>query len=92
MIASSAYSTDVLPAAFSHVVLTVSYAGGKGNATMYVNATPSPTGGYDNTLDLADTPAPLRFGNAFSGALDEIALYDKALPADRILEHYHAGR
>ncbi len=88
----SAYSSDVLPATFSHLVVTVSYATGKGNATVYVNAKPSPTGGFDNTLDLADTPAPLRFGLGFKGVMDEIALYDKALPPDRILEHYRAGR
>ena len=88
----SAYSSDVLASTFSHVVVTVSYASGKGNATLFVNAKPSPQGGFDNTLDLADTPAHLRFGNVFTGVLDEIALYDKALPTDRILAHYRAGR
>jgi hypothetical protein len=52
----------------------------------------SPTGGFDNTLDLPDTPQHLRFGRYFDGVLDEIALYDKALPEDRIGEHFRAGR
>jgi hypothetical protein len=88
----SAYSADVLGEPFSHVVVTVAYAAGKGNATLYVNAKASPTGGFDNTLDLPDTPQHLRFGQYFDGVLDEIALYDKALPVDRIGEHYRAGR
>jgi hypothetical protein len=89
----NAYSDAKLSSTFSYVVVTVAYgANGKGNATIYVNAQPGTAGGYDNVLDLADTPAPLRFGLAFTGVLDEIALYDKALPNDRILEHYRAGR
>lgn len=88
----SAYSADVLRDTFSHVVVTVAYAGGKGNATLYVNGRASPTGGFDNVTDLPDTPQPLRFGRYFDGVLDEIALYDKALPVDRIGEHFRAGR
>lgn len=88
----NAYSNNPLPATFSHVVVTVSYETGKGNAKLYVNAAPSPIGGYDNTMDLADTPARLLFGNFFKGVLDEIALYDKVLSPERILEHYRAGR
>ncbi len=32
------------------------------------------------------------FGQDLKGALDEIALYDKALTADRVLAHYRALR
>jgi hypothetical protein len=91
-VSMNAYSADVLGTTFTHVVNVVSYETGKGNAKIFVNGKPSATGGYDNTTDLADTTAHLRFGVAFKGVLDEVALYDKALPQDRILEHYRAGR
>ena len=32
----------------------------------------------------------LESGNSFSGTLDELALYDKALPADRVRAHFEA--
>jgi len=31
-------------------------------------------------------------GNYFAGTLDEVAIYDHALPADRVRAHYLAGR
>jgi hypothetical protein len=31
-------------------------------------------------------------GNFFRGQLDEVAIFDKAIPADRIAAHYRAGR
>jgi hypothetical protein len=88
----TAWNNVPLAATFSHVVVAVRYDGGKGNATLYINAQPASNGGYDNTINLADTPAHLYLGRGFEGVLDEVALYDKALPADRILEHYRAGR
>jgi hypothetical protein len=88
----SAWSDDPLPADFAHVVLVVSYATGKGNATLYVNAQPATHGGFDNVLDLADTPQHLEIGRTFTGLVDEAAIYAKALPPDRILAHYRAGK
>ncbi|MDB4937237.1 MAG: Autotransporter adhesin [Labilithrix sp.] len=88
----SAWSETPLPASFAHVVVAVAYDNGKGNAKMYINAQPASAGGFDNTAAVADTVAHLRFGLAFKGTLDEVAIYDKALPADRIVEHYRAGR
>jgi hypothetical protein len=88
----SAWSDDPLPASFAHVVLSVSYATGKGNATLYVNAQPANHGGFDNVIDLADTPQHLVIGRTFLGALDEAAIYGKPLPPDRILAHYRAGK
>ncbi|MDB5213165.1 MAG: Autotransporter adhesin [Myxococcaceae bacterium] len=88
----SAWSDDPLPAAFAHVVLSVSYATGKGNATLYVNAQPAAHGGFDNVIDLADTPEHLLIGRGFVGMMDEAAIYAKALPPDRILAHYLAGK
>jgi hypothetical protein len=88
----SAWSDDPLPPGFAHVVLAVSYASGKGNATLYVNAQPTPHGGFDNVLDLADTPQHLQIGRTFAGLVDEAAIYAKALPPERILAHYRAGK
>ena len=70
----------------------MSYATGKGNATLYVNAQPATHGGFDNVRDLADTPQHLTIGRTFLGVLDEAALYGKALPPDRVLAHYRAGK
>ena len=88
----TAWGDDPLPVAFAHVVLAVSYATGKGNATLYVNAQPTAHGGFDNTIDLADTPEHLTIGRTFVGLMDEAAIYAKALPPERILAHYRAGK
>jgi hypothetical protein len=88
----SAWNEDPMPAGFTHLVLSVSYVAGKGNATLYINAQPAEHGGFDNDIDLPDTAVHLHLGGGFQGTLDEIAIYDKALPADRILAHYRGGK
>jgi hypothetical protein len=40
---------------------------------------------------LPDTDLPLLVGEGFAGTFDELAIYDKALPADRITAHFRAG-
>jgi hypothetical protein len=86
-------SSDVsLPVAFTHLVVSIAYKLGKGNATLYVNGAPSGTGGYDSQGDLPDTAAHLQMGTYFGGTLDEVAIYDKALSPERILAHYNAGK
>ena len=88
----SAWNDTPLPTAFAHVVLSVSYATGKGNATLYIDAQPTPHGGFDNVIDLADTPQHLVIGRGVVGVVDEVAIYGKALPPDRVLAHYRAGK
>lgn len=88
----SAWNDDPLPAGFAQVVLVVSYATGKGNATLYVNAQPAAHGGFDNVLDLADAPQHLPLGRTFVGLVDEAAIYAKVLAPDRILAHDRAGK
>ncbi|MBX3210250.1 MAG: LamG domain-containing protein [Labilithrix sp.] len=89
----TAWTTSPIPSSdFTHVVLTVAYAGGKGNAKLWINAQPQPNGGFDNTADAPNTDQPLQFLRRFKGAADELAIYDKALTATRILEHYRAGK
>lgn len=81
-----------LPLEFTHLVVTVVYKFQRGNATLYVNGVASPIGGYDSPGDLPDTSAHLLLGNLFEGALDEVAIYDKALSPERIRAHYEAGK
>ncbi len=40
---------------------------------------------------IPNTDGPLVVGQGFAGALDELAIYEKALAADRISAHYRAG-
>jgi hypothetical protein len=91
-VALSAWTDSPDPPGFVHLVLAVSYVTGKGNATLYINALPSSHGGFDNTADLANTPTHFTIGRTFTGVIDEVAIYAKALPPDRILAHYRAGK
>lgn len=88
----SAWTTSPLPSSFNHVVLTVAYENGKGNAKLWINAQPQPNGGFDNTESTTDTDQPLRLLQGFKGRADELAIYDKALSAARVSEHYRAGK
>jgi hypothetical protein len=91
----SAWTDNALPpatAGFTHVVLAISYATGKGNTKLYINGVGQKAGAYDNTDDAADTDQPLRFIENYRGAIDEIAIYDKALAGERVLAHYRAVR
>ncbi len=87
----AAWSDTPLPARFTHVVVTVAYENGKGNATLWLDAQPQPHSGFDNVDKMPNTKRPLRLLEDFKGRADEVAIYDKALSAARILEHYRAG-
>ena len=88
----SAWTDTPLPIAFTHLVVTVAYAGGTGNATLWIDGQPQPHGGFDNTANAPNTNQPLRLVESFKGSVDELAIYDRALSATRILEHYRAGK
>lgn len=88
----SAWTESPIATGYTHIVVSVSYASGRGNATLWVDGNRAPHGGFDNTSALANTSVPLVFGEHLRGALDEIAIYDKALPEERVLAHYRAGR
>ncbi len=88
----SAWGDGPLPAAFAHVVLTVTYADGKGNAKLWIDAAPQAKGGFDSLGDAPDTTFPLELLERFQGTVDELAIYDKALPPARIAAHYQAAK
>ena len=91
--ATSAWSDEAMPPGLVHVVVTATNAGGKGSAVLYVNGIRSPKGSFGNEASSQEpAPWPLYFARFFSGTLDEIAIYDKVLPPDRILAHYQAGK
>lgn len=78
------------PGAFIHVVAT--YDGT--TLALYVNGQPFSTSA--SAAALPTTGAPLTAGSVanwgmFTGVLDEIAIYDKVLPAARIAAHYARG-
>lgn len=88
----SAFTDPLTQTGFIHIVLTVAYENGKGNARFFVDGQPLGKGGFDNTLDLADTAERLRIVSRCKGTVDELAIYDKALSPARILAHYRAGK
>ena len=89
----SAWTDAPLPSTgFTHVVATISYATGKGNAKVWIDGKAQGHGGFDNVIDMLDTPQPLRLLERYEGAVDELAIYDKALTEDRILEHHRVGK
>lgn len=64
---------------------------------IYVNGSEQHVGGVASSQSLTDNAVPLRIGAfangtvKFSGALDEVAIYDYALSATQISVHYAAG-
>ncbi|MDB4946124.1 MAG: Autotransporter adhesin [Labilithrix sp.] len=80
------------PGAASHVVAT--YDGGR--MQIWVDGIPSGT--VSSPLEIPDNGYSIVVGSQstqqtafFQGGIDEVALYDHALPIDRILAHWHAG-
>jgi len=49
------------------------------------------TDGFSDDLDAADTTIVLTMASTYVGVLDEVALYDHALSADRVSAHYKLG-
>ena len=73
-----------------HVVATMN---GAGTARIYVDGIEG-TAQVGATTTVADTALPLQIGGSAGtpADLDEFALYDRALTADEVGEHYAAGR
>lgn len=78
--------------ASTHVVFAVGREGDVLRSTLYLDGVRQRETGEDDANRLIDTSEPLQIGESFVGMLDEIAIYDHALPADRITAHFIAGR
>ena len=50
------------------------------------------TDGYADDNAANDTTEPVWIGEGYLGLLDEIALYDHALPVERVQAHYQLGK
>ncbi len=88
--------TSLRPNTWYHVVCTIQSSN---SVSIYVNGVLSKTGAI--TQSIPSRPLePLRIGSSsyydtsiwqFNGLIDEVAIYDRALSADEILQHYQAG-
>jgi hypothetical protein len=82
-----------LPSPYRHIALA--FNGATLLCNFYIDG--KFVAGRPCTSPITDTSGNLRFGaddrngGALWGTLDEVALYDKELSADRILAHYEAG-
>jgi hypothetical protein len=56
------------------------------NITLYINGVAVAQTNYTQRIDVTDKP--LYFGRFYCGYLDEIAIYDRALTQEQILNHY----
>jgi hypothetical protein len=77
---------------FVHVVGTFDGT----SSTLYLQGVQADSNAIAGDLALADTTADLMIGSAsdfgyLSGTIDELALYDKALSEQTVLEHYEAA-
>jgi hypothetical protein len=78
---------------FTHAVATSDGL----NVRIYIDGVQQNIFGYGGVV-LPDTSADLRIGrggnsaSAFRGVIDEVAIYDQALPATRVQAHYDAAR
>jgi hypothetical protein len=77
------------PTTWVHVVAT--YSSGAGKPRMFVNGVAGTNGDYGDVGGAPDTSQSFEIGGGYVGMLDEIAIYDHALPPARIAAHYAAG-
>lgn len=87
----TAGTTGMLATGFHHVVLSATK---RVDGVDYVFYIDGHEGDHDgkNTVEEADTSAQLVMGYGWNGALDEIAIYEHPLSADRVMAHYKAAR
>jgi hypothetical protein len=78
-------------AKFHHIVVTYDPKVATG-APMRMYYDGVRTDGFDDDVPASDTTEPVWIGQAFTGLLDEIALYDHALPVERVQAHYLLGK
>ncbi len=85
--------TGPRPAAGEWTYVVVTFEDGR--LVLYLNGIEAGTA--ESTEDVEDTPAPVQIGggaawNQLAATIDEVALYDHALPSERIRAHWAAAR
>lgn len=89
-----AVSVDVDPSfanAYHHVVVTYDPASTtSARVLLYVDGVR--TSGSDDDLPAVDTAQVFWIGYGYTGFLDELAIYAKALDAERVLAHFQLGK
>lgn len=80
-------SLGPLPPGFHHLVLNATRRADGVEYAMFLDGELRDSDGK-NVVEQDDTTAPLRLGFNWNGALDEMAIYEHALAAERILAHY----
>lgn len=94
-------AANLLPGVWTHIAVVFNGAGAANadRLKLYVNGQPQ-TLAFTGTVPatLTDSSASLQFGRnpsvvgtAFSGLMDEVAVFNTALPAGTVLQHYTAG-
>jgi hypothetical protein len=85
--------TEIAPKTWHHVA----FARSGRRVTVYLDGNPQPEIAGDASADPIQGPKSLYFGgrnddgSRFEGKLDEVALYDRALPADELADHGRAA-
>jgi hypothetical protein len=87
-----AAGTSPIPSGWVHIVATVAFDGATSSAKMFVNGLLQPTATAAGNQPTPATSVPLEILSKFLGDADELAIYDKALSAERIVAHYEAGK
>lgn len=80
-----------LPPGFHHLVTTATQKGDGVEYTMYLDGEARNTTAKITASEL-DTKSPLLIGPAWSGSLDEIAIYEHSLSPERVRAHHLAAR
>lgn len=83
--------TSKLTAGFHHYVVTSTRNGDAYDIVMYLDGELMPGGTKGSTKLQPSSPAPLRIGHGWHGRIDEVALYERSLPAARVRAHFQAA-
>ncbi len=83
---NSATISASISAAWTHVALVYERDAGSNQQRLYVNGTLAATGSLAVTIE--SVPSPLIVGKRLGGAVDEVAVFDRALSPAEIADHY----
>jgi len=74
---------------WNHVALVYDRNAGSAQQKLYVNGTLASTASFTDSVRVGT--APLVLGKRFSGKIDEVAIFDRALSPTEIADHYRRG-